>query len=183
MLKQLTAPYGTPAKTQFVIPVDAAQFERIKSSQKEGRKHDFTLYIIKDDKIVVIAKHFYPPGLYRPPSGGLRPGEDIHGGIKREAFEETGCKIELERFLLHSEVKFTNRLGVIEWDTFVFQARYLEGDFKFTDHREIREVRLASLDELEKFSSIMRQSTNGGWHYRAILHEAVRGLLRLNKAG
>jgi 8-oxo-dGTP pyrophosphatase MutT (NUDIX family) len=182
ILEELVALYGTPRKAQFTIPVDAAQFERIRSSQKDGRKHDFTLYIIKDDKIVVIAKHFYPPGLYRPPSGGLRPGEDIQGGIKREAFEETGCEIGLERFLLHSEVRFTNDRDVIEWDTFVFQAKYLHGDFKFTDHREIREVRLATLDELETFGTIMRQSTNGGWHYRAALHDAVKGLLRLTQA-
>jgi 8-oxo-dGTP pyrophosphatase MutT (NUDIX family) len=183
ILEELAALYGTPCQAQFAIPVDAAQFERIRSSQKDGRKHDFTLYIIKDDKIVVIAKHFYPPGLYRAPSGGLRPGEDIYGGIKREAFEETGCEIELERFLLHSEVRFTNNIGVIEWDSFVLQAKYLHGEFKFTDHREIREVRLVSWDEFETFSIIMRQSRNGGWHYRAALHDAVRGLLRLNKPG
>jgi ADP-ribose pyrophosphatase YjhB (NUDIX family) len=176
-LKQLRTLYGTPQRVSFTIPVDAVQFEHIRASQKDGRKHDFTLYIIKDDQIIVIAKHSYPAGLYRAPSGAVRPGEGVHDGISREAFEETGCEIELQRFLLHAEVSFTGIGGVIDWDTYVFQAKYLSGDFKFTDHREIREVRLVSLGEYEMFSNIMRESTNGGWHYRAALHDAVKGLL------
>lgn len=172
--------YGKPQLVKFTFSVDDAEYRRIKSSQKSGRRHDFTLYIIKGDRIVVIAKPFYPPGLYRAPSGGLKPGEDVHEGIMREAFEETGCEIELQRFLLSSEVSFANDLGSIEWNSYVFQARYLRGDFKFTDCREIHEVRLASLDEFEKFSTIMKQSKVGGLHYRAALHEAVQYLLTLS---
>jgi 8-oxo-dGTP pyrophosphatase MutT (NUDIX family) len=176
-LKPLVERYGTPQTVRFTIPIDDEQFQRIKSSQKNGRCHDFTLYIIKDDRLIVIAKHFYPPGLYRAPSGGIRPGEDILAGIRREAYEETGCEIELQRFLLRAETTFTGAPGVIKWRSLVFQAGYVSGDFQFTDHREIREVRLVSLEEFETFSAIMRRSHNGGLHYRAALHDVVKGLL------
>lgn len=174
MIGQMAALYGIPQRVGFTFSIDAVEYQRIKSTQKNGRKHDFTLYIIKGDRIVVIAKHSYPPGLYRAPSGGLRPGEDVHDGIRRETIEETGCEIELQSFLLHSAASFASDLGTIKWNSYVFQARYLRGDFKFTDRREIREVRLASLDEFEAFSAIMRQSKIGGLHYRAALHDAVQ---------
>ncbi len=179
MIDLMVILHGTPRWVKFAFPVNADEYRRIKASQKNGRKHDFTLYIFKDDQIVVIAKHFYPPGLYRAPSGGVRPGEDVQTGIYREAFEETGCEIELERFLLHTDVSFENEIGIIEWNSYVFQARYLRGDFNFTDHKEIREVRLASLNEFDKFSAIMKQSKLGGLHYRAALHDAVQKLLVL----
>jgi len=177
IIGRMTALYGVPHRAVFKFSIDDAEYQRIKLSQKNGRNHDFTLYISKGERIIVIAKHSYPPALYRAPSGGIKPNEDVHEGIRREVIEETGCEIELQRFLLRSEVSFTSNLSSIEWNTFVFQAKYLRGDFKFTDHREIREVRLASLSEFEAFSTIMRQSKIGGLHYRAALHEAVQELL------
>ena len=129
---------------------------------------------------MVIAKHFYPPGLYRAPSGGIRPGEDILAGINREVWEETGCKINLERFLLETEVIFTSAIGDIEWNSYVFQAGYRSGDFSFTDHREIREVKLARLHEFKEYAVIMRQTDIGGLHYRAALHETIEKLLEVS---
>lgn len=176
-IAELAARYGQPHAADFTIPVDREEFNRIKGSQKHGRKHDFTLYIFKGEDIVVIAKPFYPPGMYRAPSGGLHPGEDARTGIYREAMEETGCKIKLERFLLRTEVAFVCDNDTIEWNSYVFKASYLSGDFNFTDRREIKEVRLVRLSEFETFSRIMRESKIGGLHYRAALHDAVKELL------
>jgi len=179
-IKKLTGLYGVPVQAEFLIPVDEKEYTRIKSSQKHERSHDVTLYIFKGDQVVVIAKHFYPPGMYRAPSGGVAPGEDFVAGAKREALEETGCEIELERFLLVSNVTFemVPRDGrKIDWISYVFRARCLSGDFDFSDKQEIKEVRLASLSEFDEFGRIMRQQPIGGLHYRAALHDKVKGLL------
>jgi len=179
-IKKLAALHGTPEEAKFLIPVDEIEYDRIKASQKNERSHDVTLYIFKDDRVVVIAKHFYPPGMYRAPSGGVAPGEDFVEGTKREAREETGCEIELERFLLVSNVTFelVPRDGrKIEWTSYVFRARCIGGEFDFTDTKEIREVHLAELGEFEEFGRIMRQQPIGGLHYRAALHDRVKGLL------
>ncbi len=172
-INEMIDKYGRPKKKTFQFQVAEKEFNRIRSSQKNRRKHDITLYILKDRHIIVIAKPFYPPGMYRAPSGGLMPGEPFEEGAQREAFEETGCQIALERFLLRTEVKFVGQSGVIDWSSFVFQARYVSGDFQFTDHREIREVRLAELDDFKNFARVMRSLNIGGLHYRAALHEAV----------
>ncbi len=179
MVEEMISRYGKPEEVSFEFATPDEEFRFIKSTQKYERAHDATVYAIKDGEIIVIAKHFYPPGLYRAPSGGLQPDESFHDGIAREITEETGTSIEIEHFLLQSQVTFTNDLGTIPWTSYVFQARYISGDFDFTDVREIREVRTARLEEFMTFGTIMRKSDRGGLHYRAALHEAVEPLLRL----
>ncbi|RKX23182.1 MAG: hypothetical protein DRP35_00080 [Candidatus Zixiibacteriota bacterium] len=177
MIDEMADLYGEPKFTKFETQISEKDYQIIHSSQKNGRNHDVTLYIFKDDKLIVIAKPFYPPGLFRAPSGGLNPGEGFIDGAKREALEETGCEIEFEKFLLQTEVNFHTTNQSIKWRSFVFRAKYISGDFEFTDKREIREVRLVKLEEFEQFSKIMRESDIGGLHYRASLHDVIKGLL------
>lgn len=173
-IEEMEAKYGHPELRHFTIPVTDREYDRIKASQKDGRDHDFTVYIVKDGKLVLIAKHSYPPNLYRAPSGGVHPGEDFETAVHREVAEETGCRIGIDRFFLRTEVDFTRGEGaIIRWRSFVFLAHYEGGDFNFTDHREIRSVKLADWSEFEEFGRIMRSTDTGGLHYRAALHEAV----------
>ena len=176
MINEMAASYGSPSTPTFDIPTTLNEIKFIRSTQKNGRNHDVTIYAIKDDQVIVTAKHFYPPGLFRAPSGGLNPGESFEDGIVREMAEEIGCEIAIERFLLHNAVTFRNvedDSDLIEWRSFVFLAKYISGDFNFTDRHEIREVKLADWSEFEKFGMIMRASDKAGLQYRAQLHEAV----------
>lgn len=88
-----------PLEVAFEIPYRASEFDFLKRSQKHGRAHDVTLVIFRGPEIAVIAKPHYPPGLYRPPSGGVNPGESFEAGALREAREETGLDIALVRYL------------------------------------------------------------------------------------
>ncbi|HUV31711.1 MAG TPA: NUDIX hydrolase [Acidobacteriota bacterium] len=169
--------YGVPGRASFAFEVSRREFDRIRFSQRNGRNHDVTLYIRKGDRLAVNAKPFYPPGLYRAPSGGLEPGEDFHDGIRREVTEEVGCEIRLDRFVLRTAATFTHGDEHIDWRSFVFTADYVRGDFRFTDTREIAEVRLARWADFDTFGRIMRQSDVGGLHYRAALHEEVERLV------
>lgn len=193
MVLRAAARYGSPAMATFCVECSGHDFDYIRSTQKHNRAHDVTLYVVKGDRIVVNAKHFYPPGLYRAPSGGLEPAESFEEGIARELLEEVGCHAEIERFILISRVDFvrggTGRLIPAEsvdtqreriaWTTYVFQLHYVDGDFEFTDKREIRQVSLARLSDFAGYSEIMRRTSRGGFHYRAALHEAVAPLLCL----
>ncbi|MBU0982456.1 MAG: NUDIX hydrolase [candidate division Zixibacteria bacterium] len=176
-LDEVIERYGEPETSSFRIESTPEEVARIQSSQKHGRNHDVTVYAIKDDRIIVIAKHFYPPELYRAPSGGIKPGESIEAGALREMWEETGCRVELERFLLMTDAVFTSGENSVEWRSFVFLARYVEGDFEFTDTDEIRSVTLVDWSDFETFGRIMRRTDIGGLHYRAALHETVAELM------
>ena len=178
-IQELSEQFGHPKEVSFSYEISVEEFERIKSSQKNGREHDVTIYIRKDDKFIVIAKHFYPQGLFRAPSGGINPNEDFIAGAKREVLEETGCEVSIQKFLLQTHVQFklVNSDKVINWHSYVFLAEYISGDFQFTDTNEIREVTTVTLAEYEKFSATMRSTSIGGLHYRADMHDVVKQLL------
>ncbi len=186
MISKMENLYGVPARKTFTISTPIKEFDFIRSTQTHGRNHDITVYMVKEDKVAVIAKHFYPSDLYRAPSGGLKPGEDFVTGTGREMTEEIGCRIELERFLLRTAVDFVregaaeppDEADIIHWRSFVFLARYLSGDFEFTDKREIRGVHLADWGEFDHFCKVMRTTEIGGFQYRAALHETVAALIK-----
>lgn len=178
MIAGMAARFGAPYERSFHFDVTAKEVARIKSSQKDGRDHDVTLYVSHADRLLVMAKHIYPPGLYRAPSGGLKPGESFEHGIAREIAEELGCVIALDRFLLRTAVRFQHDNNWVDWRSFVFLAHYVEGDFNYTDHHEIREVAQVPWSDFAKFGRMMRATDLGGLHYRASLHETVVELLR-----
>jgi 8-oxo-dGTP pyrophosphatase MutT (NUDIX family) len=114
--------YGLPAEVALAYEMTAREFEMVRRSQKHGRAHDVTLYIIQDDRVAVIKKPMYPPGAYRAPSGGITPGEPFVDGARREAYEETGFEVALETYLLRAHVKFTCNGGAIDWPPHIFAA-------------------------------------------------------------
>jgi len=178
----MAARFGTPKRARYSFPLNDPEQGMIRASLAKGRAHDFTLYIQHKGQFLVIAKHTYPPGLYRAPSGGLNPGEPFLDGIAREALEETGCEIAIQRFILRTEVNFWAGTESLNWQSFVFEAKYVRGELFFTDKQEIREVRWANTNEFETFNAMMRQTDIGGFHYRAALHDTVGGLLNIGAA-
>jgi 8-oxo-dGTP pyrophosphatase MutT (NUDIX family) len=179
-LEDIEQRFGIPHQLSMSFPMSSPEFLNLKDSMKDGRNSDVTLFIFKDNKIIVIAKPWYPKGLYRAPSGGLRPDEDLELCALREAYEETGTKVELEKYILRIRVTFTSHEDKVNWTSHVFIAKYLfsrpsirAGDLKPIDTREIREVNLLSLDELSALKEKLLESDSGGLCYRAALTEAA----------
>jgi len=165
--------YGIPRELSMSFPMSPSEFQYLKDSMRDGRNSDVTLFIFKDNKIVVIAKPWYPKGLYRAPSGGVKPDEDLELCALREAYEETGAKIKLKKYVLRIYVTFTCSKDKVNWTSHVFTATYLSGDLRPIDTKEIREVNLLSLDELATLKERLLESDSGGLHYRAALTEAA----------
>jgi 8-oxo-dGTP pyrophosphatase MutT (NUDIX family) len=65
------------------------------------RKAEIVFVLPRPAGLLVHAKAFYPAGLLRLPSGGLRAGETVLEGARRELKEETGLVLEPRRFLFH----------------------------------------------------------------------------------
>jgi ADP-ribose pyrophosphatase YjhB (NUDIX family) len=175
--KQMERRFGTPDRLSRIQPLTQPELDFIKSTVTGGRAHDITLFISKGDSYIFIAKPFYPPGLFRAPSGGVQLGEDFEAGAKREAREETGVEIELEKYFLRIEVRFQAPDDYFDWTTYIFTARYLSGEIDPQDKREISGARLVTLSEIPKFREIMLSSGRGGFAYRAFLtDEAIKRL-------
>lgn len=161
--------YGRPDYLTTVQEMTPEELEIVRSSMKNGRSHDITLYIRKDNGFIFIAKPFYPTGLYRAPSGGILPGEDFETGAKREAREETGVDIELDEYVLRIGVRFQSDDDYIDWVSYVFTANYTSGEIKPLDNHEIKEARLILPEEIPTFMNLMLESGSGGLRYRAYL--------------
>ena len=166
--------FGRPAEIDFNYEMSEREFEMVRASQKHGRAHDVTLFIIDKGKIIVIKKPMYPAGAYRPPSGGVAPGEPFIDGALREAYEETGLVISLERYILRAGVKFSHGDRMIDWTSHVFAAVPTGGKLEPIDTHEI--VEALSVDVQELMGSIRRallSSGSTGLRYRSDLTDAV----------
>lgn len=176
-IAEIEKAFGKPQELYTEIEMTSKELLRVRQSQVSGRAHDITLFIFKDDKMLFIAKHFYPPGLYRAPSGAVRPGESITEGAIREALEETGARIKLEKYLLQIKVKFFCGDDYINWTSHVFKAKYISGEIRPRDTKEIREARFIEKKDIERFNEIMLKLNIGGFRYRVFLTKNTLKLL------
>lgn len=188
MITSLEEKYGRPRRMEMVVEISPAEFDMLRGSQKHGRNHDITLFIFEDrcyERFAAIAKHMFPPGAYRAPSGAAAPGEDLESGAKREALEETGLEIELDRFILRVDALFSCGTEKEPWKSLVFTAFAKDGTLAQRDTDEIREVRWLSLDELQgSVRRVLLDTGMGLFRYRVALHDAaVEEIEKLRAAG
>jgi 8-oxo-dGTP pyrophosphatase MutT (NUDIX family) len=178
IIREIEKRYGRPKEEHFSYEMTPREFDMVRSSQKHGRAHDVTLFIIEQNRIVVIKKPMYPPGAYRAPSGGIEPGESFEDGTIREAYEETGLTVALDNYILRALVRFTCGERLIDWTSHVFTASPVAGDLVPVDTREIVEARYATADELMgSVRDALIASGSTGLRYRAELNDEVLRLL------
>src|SRR6185295_6392971 len=187
IIGELEKRYGVPDEVTWQFEMLPREFDMVRRSQKRQRAHDVTLFIIEGERIVVIKKPMYPPGAYRAPSGGIAPGERFDDGAIREAHEETGLRIALEKYILRARVKFTCEGDVIDWTSHVLTAHSTGGALQPIDTHEIIEARFATIDELMGgVRDALLASGSTGLKYRAELNDIVIAMLieqgRLEKA-
>ena len=173
-IRRMEKRYGVPAVERMSFEMGEREWANLRGSQAHGRAHDVTLFVFHRGRLAVIAKHNYPPGLYRAPSGGVLPGESMAEGIAREMMEETGLEIRLKSYVLRVHVDFTHRKGKIAWTTHVFTGERVAGRIRPRDTQEIREARWADLGDLAGgVRKKLIASGSAGLRYRALLHDRV----------
>ena len=106
-VKRLAHKYGQPAEMRIDVPMREWEFNLLRYSKGDGRYRDATILIPYEGKLVCIVKHAYPQGIARPPSGGVVPGEPLDAAAEREAYEETGLHVRIERYLVRVMCNFT----------------------------------------------------------------------------
>ena len=155
---------GKPVVTEMHYEINTVEFDMVEGSMGDGRDHDVTMFIRnKEDpnKIAVIRKPIFPATVFRAPSGAASLDEPLVDGAVREAHEETGLDIELTRYLVRINVKFTSGDRLIDWTSHIFEARQVDGVIDPIDTGEIAEARWAALDELQ--GDIRKALLDTGW--------------------
>ncbi len=176
-LRGLEVRYGIPREIELQEEFNLDGFNLLRRSMEAGRAHDITLFIKKDGRYVVIQKPSYPKNAFRAPSGGVRRGEPVEAGAKREAWEETGLEVELTRYLLRVRAIFTCDGEAEQWVSHVFAARAIGGSLEPKDRKEISAARLVTVEELRgPIRRALLNSGMGGLRYRALLTDATLDL-------
>jgi ADP-ribose pyrophosphatase YjhB (NUDIX family) len=171
-LAGLRARFGNPRLLAWDGDVSQAEFAL--AGWNPARRHDFTFFVFNGERLALIQKPQYPPGIWRPPGGGIRAGEDVVAGIQREALEELGVAIEVERYLVASEAVFRCGTDTIEWRTHVVSARTDADELAPRDTHEIAAARWGDLDELDgPVRGRLLATGRALWRYRVALHDAA----------
>jgi 8-oxo-dGTP pyrophosphatase MutT (NUDIX family) len=171
VLAPIRARYGQPAILEWSGEV--SEHEWGIATYNPQRTHDVTLFIFNGERLALIRKPMFPPDVWRTPGGGVKPGEDFVEAVRREALEETGLEVELERYLVEARALFLFREPGLDWRTHVFLARTADEEIAPLDTEEIAEARWGTLEELAgPIRERLLATDRAFWRYRVALHDA-----------
>jgi len=73
VLARVRKQFGEPAVLEWDGEVSDPELALIVSSP--ARRHDVTLFVFNTERLALIRKPHFPPGIWRTPGGGIKPGE------------------------------------------------------------------------------------------------------------
>lgn len=175
-IEELAKQYGPIPRYSFSLQVDKKNFEDWQKALAQ-RRGEIVLLVKQPVGVVLHTKDFYPPGTYRLPSGGVRWGESILHALHREAREEMGLDVEVERFLGLLEYEFCCQGETTPFVSYVFLVRGMGAKLAPQDEEEhITSFQQVPLAELPAVANRLR-GLEGDWRdwgeFRAIAHDFV----------
>jgi 8-oxo-dGTP pyrophosphatase MutT (NUDIX family) len=181
-LTQLAQRYGQP----LVHTIDLGKSNQFDPLDKSDRYGEVCMVIRRPNgRLLTMKKTFYPHEAYRLLTGGIHHGERVFDALLREAHEETGLQIEVERFLAALSYKTINNGETPTFYTFAFLLNEIGGTLGALDEGErieaFREIVPGDLPAQAAYlASLQNQSGEefavawGDWgHFRAVIHQAV----------
>jgi ADP-ribose pyrophosphatase YjhB (NUDIX family) len=165
--------YGKPALLEWDGEISDGEWAV--ATYNPERFHDVTLFILDPARrIALIRKPHFALDVWRPPGGGIKPGEDPAEAAVREALEETGLRVQLRRYLVEAHAVFRNGGRELPWLTHVLLAETDDAELAPDDPGEIAEARWGTLDELAgPLREILLATGRAFWRYRVALHDAA----------
>ena len=182
VLEPLRKRYGDPALLEWEGEI--SEREHALATYNPKRMHDVTLFILNGERLALIRKPHFEPGVWRPPGRGVKKGEDFEAAARREALEETGLRVELKRYLVVAEARFLYEPYEVPWRTHVFLATTTDEEIAPRDLEEIADARWGTLAEL---AGPLRQrllaTDRAFWRYRVALHDTALEALGVRPSG
>jgi len=171
VLAPIRARYGEPSVLEWSGEISEREWSV--ATYDPARTHDVTLFILRGEQLALIRKPMFPPDVWRPPGGGVKPGEDFVQAVRREALEETGLEVVLERYLVEARARFFYERP-LDWRTHVFLAFTEDEAIAPRDTEEIAEARWGTLAELSgPLRERLLATGRAFWRYRIALHDAA----------
>jgi len=171
------AAFGPLPAVHHRLDVGPRLFRDLAPAPTRGRMGEVVLLLRRaDGKVLLHTKSFYPPGTYRLPSGGIRPGEGVTEAARREAAEETGLSAREPRplgLLTYTLRDGRRRCFFHSW----LVAADVEGEPNPGDGEEgIAGFRWVGPEELDRAAEALRAlppKWDGWGRFRALAHEAA----------
>lgn len=178
VLAGVRARYGEPRIIEWAGEISDAEWSL--ATHNPARRHDVTLFVLDPrERLALIRKPHFAEDVWRPPGGGIHPGEEFAAGAVREALEETGLHVELRRYLVDAHALFTNAGRELPWRTHVLYAATTDAEVVPGDPGEIADARWGTLDELAgPLRERLLATGRAFWRYRVALHDAALQALR-----
>lgn len=185
-LDELARAYGPPITT--TVEIDDSFTDPIAKPDRYGE----VCMVVrrKNGRILLAIKTFYPRGAFRLPTGGIHHGEGVHEALVREAHEETGLDLRVERFLARIAYRRRGlRAGPPVFHTFAFLLTEVGGTLgtldageELEDWKEIDASELPAVaDRLAHLTSSGARDIGGDWRawgrFRAVVHRVVHEAL------
>ena len=178
-LVELCRRYGDPAEEWVHISTPASIPGPAGFPLSSRRTAEVVLIVPRSGgRVLVHTKSFYPAGVWRLPTGGLRRRESIERAVRREATEETGQSLLPVRFLFH--IHFRWEKSGKDFQSFGFLMSEAQGKIRSRDRREhISAFRDSDRSAMQRITHRL-ESLRGTWtawgKFRAVPH---RSLLRV----
>jgi ADP-ribose pyrophosphatase YjhB (NUDIX family) len=172
-LAPLRERFGDPTPLDWDAEISDAEWAL--ATYNPTRTHDVTLFIVDTGgRLALIRKPHFADGVWRPPGGGIKRGEDVVAGAVREALEETGLHVRLDRYLVATNAVFRNGGRELHWRTHVLSAHTRDANLAPSDPAEIAAARWGTLDELGgPLRERLLETGRALWRYRVALHDAA----------
>ncbi len=177
-IEELTERYGPFERRRYTLRMDEREFSYWQDKAACDRRGEVILAIQDaDGGLILHSKDFYPAGTYRLPSGGVKWGESVLHALHREAQEEMGLEIEVERFLGVLEYELRCQGETMPFVSYVFLVRGDRGEPVPQDKEEhILSFCHVPVGELSAVVDNLR-ALKGDWRdwgeFRAIAHDFV----------
>jgi ADP-ribose pyrophosphatase YjhB (NUDIX family) len=127
------------------------------------------------ERVLVHTKNFYPSGVWRLPTGGLRRRESIERAVRRESLEEIGLAQQPTRFLFH--IHFRWERSEKSFQSFGFLLSEAHGKIRSRDRREqisaFRDSDRRTIQGIAQRLERLRGSWTAWGRFRAVPHRAL----------
>jgi len=179
--------YGRPREWQCAYRVGREDID-YRRTVAARRSAEVVLALCRPGgRVVLHTKAFYPAGAYRLLTGGVQPGGDLLEAVRREAREETGLDVTIERFLGIIHHRFTHGQSIAPLDSYVFSVDGPGGALRPEDVGErisgYREVPVADLPGVARHLQALPAGWLGWGRFRAVPHLLVYEALAAADAG
>jgi ADP-ribose pyrophosphatase YjhB (NUDIX family) len=173
--------FGPFPRQHYGLRVRSAYLESWAGKILHDRRGEVVLVVqCATGEVLLHTKVFYPPGIYRLPSGGVSWGEAVSDALDREVYEETGFTSPDKQLLGLVTYDFQDDDWSVPFVSYVFLLTGIEGQPAVHDEGErISDFRWMPVSELSAVAATLRAlpedlSGRRDWgRFRALVHEFV----------